>query len=76
MNIVRIYNMRSWIANGIYKFEQFASDPDLEISLAVDGASTNASETRLSRDSVNSDSVPKVITPSTVVDVNKLTVME
>ena len=33
MNIVRIYNMRFWMANKIYSFEEFADQPDIEISL-------------------------------------------
>ena len=69
MNVVRIYNMRTWMANGIYNFEQFKPDSDLEISLA----STKDSENSELKES---EEVPKFITPTTVVDVKKLTTME
>ena len=57
------------MANGIYNFEQFKPDSDLEISLA----STKDSENSELKES---EEVPKFITPSTVVDVKKLTTME
>jgi len=33
MNLVRIYNMRFWMANKIHSFDEFADQPDIEISL-------------------------------------------
>ena len=54
MRIVRIYNMRTWLANGIYKFEQFAPNSDLEINF---DKSTEISETG------KEEVIPKFITP-------------
>ena len=71
MNVVRIYNMRTWMANGIYSFEQFAPNSDLEISINSK-ATTEAS----SNEEFKIEEVPSFITQATVVDVTKLTVME
>ena len=32
MDIVRIYNMRTWLANDIYNFDRFSSDAVMEDS--------------------------------------------
>ena len=75
MNVVRIYNMRTWMANGVYKFEQFATNDDIEISLA---STRDSDKDEISSDfaTKSCDEIPSLTTPSTVVDVKKLTPME
>ena len=70
MNIVRIYNMRTWLANGIYSFEQFAPNSDLEISLSTNDETVTDSEL------IKSSDVPSLSTPENKVDPTKLTLME
>lgn len=68
MNVVRIYNMRTWMTNGVYKFEQFATNDDIEISLA---STRDSDKDEISSDfaSKSCDEIPSLTTPSTVVDV-------
>ena len=46
--VVRIYNMRFWMANKIYSFEEFAELPDIEINFNESNSSVITEETTAS----------------------------